>query len=255
MDSARPDHPFHGFFSIEPLRPLKRKEARAYLAQLAGAKGDKDLEAQIRARGAGSRVDAIYDLTGGNHSACLRCSAPFSLLPASQSWSIIRSTVDREFKTPYYQHRLDRLSPQQKKILMCIADHHGRAFSVKEIAQYAFSTSQIVSRQLADLQHGAFVHRTKVGKESLYELNEPLLRLVLDIKEGRDWPLPLIVAFLRRWHGLRELQQVRRSSAGQHKGRRQLCHRTGNKPTRFNRRRKARQFRCCQVSNRCRGTY
>ena len=207
VDSARPDHPFHGFFSIEPLRPLKRKEARAYLAQLAGAKGDKDLEAQIRARGAGSRVDAIYDLTGGNHRLLAMLSTFLTVAGFAELVGPFVQMVDREL-TPYYQHRLDRLSPQQKKILMCIADHHGRALSVKEIAQYAFSTSQIVSRQLADLQHGAFVHRTKVGKESLYELNEPLLRLVLDIKEGRDRPLPLIVAFLRRWHGLRELQQI-----------------------------------------------
>ena len=36
-DSSHPDHPFHGFFSIQPLQPLSRKEARAYLAQLAGS--------------------------------------------------------------------------------------------------------------------------------------------------------------------------------------------------------------------------
>ena len=115
--------------------------------------------------------------------------------------------VDREL-TPYYQQRLDRLSPQQKKILMAIAGHHGRALSVKEIAAYTFSSSQVVSRQLADLIHGAHVRRTKLGRESLYELNEPLLRLVLDIKEGRDRPLPLIVAFLSRWYDLRELRRL-----------------------------------------------
>jgi tetratricopeptide (TPR) repeat protein len=204
-DSSHPDHPFYGFFSIQPLRPLNRKEARLYLAQLAGAKGDTKLESMIRSRAAKPRLDAIYDLTGGNHRLLAMLSTFLTVDGFAELVGPFVQMIDREL-TPYYQQRLDRLSPQQKKILMAIADHHGRALTVKAIALYTFLTSQVVSRQLADLLHGAFVRRTALGRESHYELNEPLLRLVLDIKEGRDRPLPLIVAFLRRWYHVRELR-------------------------------------------------
>jgi len=204
-DSSRPDHPFYGFFSIQPLRPLNRKEARLYLAQLAGAKGDTKLESMIRSRAAKPRLDAIYDLTGGNHRLLAMLSTFLTVDGFAELVGPFVQMIDREL-TPYYQQRLDRLSPQQKKILMAIADHHGRALTVKAIALYTFLTSQVVSRQLADLLHGAFVRRTALGRESHYELNEPLLRLVLDIKGGRDRPLPLIIAFLRRWYHVRELR-------------------------------------------------
>lgn len=210
-DSSRPDHPFHGFFAIEPLRPLSRKDARIFLAQLAKSKGDEELEAEMRRRRARPRINAIYDLTGGNHRLIAMLSVFLSVDGFADLVGPFVQMVDREL-TPYYQQRLDRLSPQQRKILMAIANHHGRALSVNEIARYVFSTSQVVSRQLADLLCGAYVRRTRVGKESLYELNEPLLRLVLDIKEGRDRPLPLIVGFLRRWYHLRELQQLVRDA-------------------------------------------
>jgi DNA-binding MarR family transcriptional regulator len=210
-DSSRPDHPFHGFFAIEPLRPLVRKDARAFLAQLARSKGDAELEAEIRGRRARPRFNAIYDLTGGNHRLLAMLSAFLSVDGFAELVGPFVQMVDREL-TPYYQQRLDRLSPQQKKILMAIANHHGRALSVNEIARYVFSTSQVVSRQLTDMLSGAYVRRTRVGRESLYELNEPLLRLVLDIKEGHDRPLPLIVGFLRRWYHLRELQQLERGA-------------------------------------------
>lgn len=210
-DSSRPDHPFHGFFGIEPLRPLSRKDARIFLAELAKSKGDAELEAEMRRCRARPRINAIYDLTGGNHRLLAMLSAFLSVDGFADLVGPFVQMVDREL-TPYYQQRLDRLSPQQRKILMAIANHHGRALSVNEIARYVFSTSQVVSRQLADLLCGAYVRRTRVGKESLYELNEPLLRLVLDIKEGRDRPLPLIVGFLRRWYHLRELQQLARDA-------------------------------------------
>ena len=40
-----------------------------------------------------------------------------------------------------------------------------------------------------------------------YELREPLLRMVIEVKRGRGEPVRLIVDFLRRWYSRRERQE------------------------------------------------
>ena len=206
-DSTRADHPFYGFFDIQPLRSLKRKETGCYLANLAKSRGDHSLAAELRKPAAKPRLNAIYDLTGGNHRLLAMLGNFLTVEGLADLVAPFVQTVDREL-TPYYQQRLDRLSPQQNKILRTIADQHGRALPVKEIASLIFSDSQTVSRQLHDLLHCGLVQRTPRGRESCYELHEPLMRLVLDIKEGRNRPLPLIVSFLTKWHGIAELKEL-----------------------------------------------
>ena len=206
-DSTRPDHPFYGFFDIQPLRSLKRKETGCYLASLAESREDHPLAAELRKPTSKPRLNAIYDLTGGNHRLLAMLGNFLTVDGLADLVAPFVQTVDREL-TPYYQQRLDRLSPQQNKILRTIADQHGRALPVKEIASLIFSDSQTVSRQLHDLLHCGLVQRTTRGRESCYELHEPLMRLVLDIKEGRNRPLPLIVSFLTRWHDIAELKEL-----------------------------------------------
>jgi len=212
QDSSRPDHPFYGFFNITSLRALKQKETGDYLASLAESRGDHKLAAELRQPKARPRLRAIYDLTGGNHRLLAMLGNFLTKDGLADLVDPFVKTVDREL-TPYYQQRLDRLSPQQNKILRTIADQHGRALPVKEIATLIFSDSQTVSRQLHDLLHCGLVRRKPLGRESYYELNEPLMRLVLDIKEGRGRPLPLIVSFLTGWHTIDELQELAQKSS------------------------------------------
>ncbi len=203
--NGKEDHPFYGFFNIHTLRPLSPDGTQSFLASLASANGNPQLAIELNKETAIPRINAVYDLTGGNH----RLLAMLSIfLDDNGLANLVPPFIcfcDREL-TPYYQQRLDRLSPQQNKILRAIADHHGRAIAVKEIARYTILTSQVVSRQLTDLHKGEFVRKTQVGRTTCYELNEPLLRLMLDIKEGRNRPLPLIVNFLQRWYDTSELQ-------------------------------------------------
>lgn len=212
--SAQPDHPFYGYFNIHPLESLSREEAREYLYMLADSRGDHELADKLRDDRSRARVNAVYDLTNGNHRLLAMLA---SFLTAEGLEDLVGPFVqlaDREL-TPYYQQRLDRLSPQQNKLLRAIADEHGRALSVGEIAGITFMSSQTVSRQLYDLLHRGYVDRTQVGRESCYELKEPLLRLVLDIKEVRDKPiLPLIVDFLKSWYTVGELKNLRGRSVG-----------------------------------------
>lgn len=198
------DHPFHGFFTIHPLVSLDLEGAIAYLCQLAELKDDYELVKALKRPEGRERVEAIHALTGGNHRFLAQFAEFLSTKGLDELVDPFIRLVDREL-TPYFQQRLDRLSPQQNKILNAIADHHGTAITVKEIADYTFTTSQTVSSQLRDLLRDSYVQRNPVGREACYELREPLLRLVLDIKEGRDGPLPLIVSFLRHWYRSYEL--------------------------------------------------
>ncbi|MCH8069641.1 MAG: hypothetical protein IID16_10295, partial [Candidatus Marinimicrobia bacterium] len=210
--SSSPDHPFYGFFNIHTLEPLDRKKARLFMATLAEANEKNELAKELRDKSSQVKVNAIYDLTGGNHRLLLMLVNVLEVDGLAELVGPFIQMVDREL-TPYYQQRLDRLSPQQNKILRSIADLHGKALTVKEIAYFTFLTSQVVSRQLHDLYHGMFLRREKRGRESLYELNEPLLRIVLDMKEGRDRPLPLIVNFLRFWYAIKELRKLEKEAS------------------------------------------
>lgn len=212
-ESSSPDHPFHGYFMIHPLKALERKQARSYLGLLAKANGDADLAAVLRKGSAQARVNAIFDLTGGNHRLLAMLNNFLTVDGFNELVGPFVQMADREL-TPYYQQRLDRLSPQQYKILQAVADQHGRALSVNEIAHHTFLSPQSVSRQLHDLLHGGYVARMQVGRESCYELREPLLRLILDMKQGRDRLLPLIVNLLRQWYEAKELRELLVNASG-----------------------------------------
>ncbi len=157
------------------------------------------------------RVRAIYALTGGNHRLLAMLSCFLNDDGLEELVQPFTQIADREL-TPYYQQRLDRLSAQQNKILGIIAQQGGRAVNVSDIAARSFLDSRIVSRQLHDMLYAGFVRRNKIGRESYYELNEPLLRIVMDIKESRGGLLPLIVSLLRNWYEARELKQLEASA-------------------------------------------
>ena len=205
--SSKNDHPFYGYFLIHPLEPLDEKDAGEYLKILAVENGDHELSKALGEKSSRNKLKTIYHLTGGNHRLLAMLSTFLTVNGLSELVDPFVQMADREL-TPYYQQRLDRLSPQQYKIIQTIADQHGQALSVSDIASRIFLSPQIVSRQLHDVLHEGYVRRNSIGRESYYELNEPLLRLILDIKQGRDRPLPIIVNFLQNWYNVEELRQL-----------------------------------------------
>ncbi|MCH8837703.1 MAG: tetratricopeptide repeat protein [Candidatus Marinimicrobia bacterium] len=204
-------HPFYGFFRIEHLDRLDEGEAKEFLIMLARLNQDSALVAELLKDQAMKRVRAIYALTGGNHRLLAMLSCFLNNDGLEELVQPFIQFADREL-TPYYQQRLDRLSAQQNKILGVIAQQGGRAVNVSDIAARSFLDSRIVSRQLHDMLYAGFVRRNKIGRESYYELNEPLLRIVMDIKESRGGLLPLIVSLLRNWYEAKELKQLEDSA-------------------------------------------
>ncbi|MFQ6042043.1 MAG: tetratricopeptide repeat protein, partial [Candidatus Poribacteria bacterium] len=113
--------------------------------------------------------------------------------------------------TPYYQSRMSLLSPQQRKIIeFLVARRH--AVPVKEIARRCFITHQTASSQLKQLVKLGHLRVTRIGRESFYELREPLFRLCLEVKSRRE-PIRLFVDFLRLWFSQEELEAQLHGSA------------------------------------------
>jgi tetratricopeptide (TPR) repeat protein len=109
--------------------------------------------------------------------------------------------------TPYYQARMQWLSPQQRKIIEFLCDRR-HPVPVKEIAQRCFMTHQTASGQLKDLREKGYVTSEAIGRESFYELREPLMRFCLEVKKQRGELIRLYVDFLRLWYTQPELQQL-----------------------------------------------
>ncbi|KAB8334815.1 tetratricopeptide repeat protein, partial [Scytonema tolypothrichoides VB-61278] len=200
----RKDDPFYNFFYYHHLEELTLDEAVDLLRHIAELEGDKELEDFIKTPTGRDRIRAIHHLSGGNP----RVYVIFSQFLTRKSLDELVEPFMRMLDdlTPYYQARMSWLSQQQRKIIEFLADRR-RAVSVKEIAQRCFMTHQTASSQLKDLREKGYVTPEFIGRESFYELHEPLMRFCLEVKKQRDEPIRLFIDFLRIWYTRTELQQ------------------------------------------------
>ena len=195
--------PFYGFFSPTHLKPLVLEEAIALLANIAKWRGDQDLADLLITPLGKSRIRAIHHLAGGNH----RIYIIFSQFLTTES---LDSLVEPFMKTlddltPFYQSRMQFISPQQRKIIEYLCEQRG-AIAVKEIAQHCFISPQTASSQLKQLREMGYVYADSQGRESFYELQEPLMRICLEAKKRRGTPNQLFISFLRVWFSREELE-------------------------------------------------
>lgn len=195
--------PFYGFFSMNHLAEFDFDHALDFLTKIARYKKDKHLASFLRTPQGRARVRAVHHLAGGNPRV-YTIFAQF-LNRASMEKLVEPFMRAMDDLTPYYQARMSLLSPQQRKIIELLCDRRG-AVTVKEIAQRCFITHQTTSGQLKQLREMRYVNATAIGRESYYELNEPLMRICLEVKKHRGEPLRLFVEFLRCWYTRTELE-------------------------------------------------
>jgi len=195
--------PFYGFFRLSHLEELTFDEAVDLLGNIARYKGEEELASFIRTPEGRARVRTIYDLAGGNHRIYVILSEFLTPQGLDELVGPFMSMLDD--LTPYYQERMRWLSPQQRKIVELLCDM-ARAVNVKEIAQRTFMTHQTASGQLRTLRELGYVKSRQSGRESFYELREPLMRLTVEVKKTRGTPVRLLVDFLRLWHSREELK-------------------------------------------------
>ncbi len=196
------ESPFYGFFQAYHLAELSFEDAVTMMAKIARHEGDEKLASLIHTPRGRARIRAVHHLAGGNPRVYVIFSQFLTCDSLDQLVEPLMQTLDD--LTPYYQARMSHLSPQQRKIVdfLCQRRH---AVPVAEIAQDNFVTHQTASGQLKKLRELGYVRAHQVGRESYYELREPLLRISLEVKKVRGEPIRLLVAFLRVWYSQTEL--------------------------------------------------
>ena len=194
---------FFGFFTPIHLKPLELKDAIQLLSNVAKADEQSDLVSYLATPEGRSRVRAIRHLAGGNHRIFIVLSS-----------FITRDTLDdlvepfekmADELTPYYQERLRWLSAQQRQVVELLCSRSS-PLSPSEVAKQLLAPENSISTQFKRLTQLKYVTRRQRGRESLYELTEPLMRLSSEVKERK--PLRLLVSFLRVWYQPERLSQM-----------------------------------------------
>ena len=199
------NHPFYDFFDLHELDEFKIDEAVALLNHIAKLEGNNDLASFIQSPTGRDRIKVVHYLSGGSPRVYIVFSA-FLMTPESLDKLVEPFMEMLDSLTPYYQDRMKYLSNQQRKIVDFLCDRGGAA-PVKEIAKRCFIEQRTVSSQLKDLRDKGYVKTEEIGRESWYELREPLMRFCLEVKKQRNQPIRLIVDFIRVWYTRKELQQ------------------------------------------------
>ena len=199
------DKPFFGFFAATHLEPLPAIDAVDLLRRIAGHREQRDLIAFLETPEGRSRVRALHHLAGGNHRIYIILSGFITRESLDELAGPFEKMADE--LTPYYQERMRWLSPQQRQIVEYLCGRENTC-TPKEIARHLLASENSVSGQLKKLLELGYVLRNPRGRESLYELAEPLMRLASEVKEKRRKPLRLLVNFLRIWYRPDALPQL-----------------------------------------------
>jgi tetratricopeptide (TPR) repeat protein len=209
---SRQVSPFYGFFEVIHLQPLSFTDALALLQKLAHLNNDEKTTALLDTAVGRARVRAVQHIAGGNHRIFVLF---YDFLHQSGSAHFVEpllKTIDA--LTPYYQSHLEKLSPQQQKIVNFLCEHR-RPATVTTIATSCFATHQTAAGQLKQLLNNRYVRVDRIGREAYYELTEPLLRICVEAKTHHERPLHLLVDFIRYWFSRDELER-RLSGTGEH---------------------------------------
>lgn len=196
--------PFYGFFETHHLSDLSLEDVVLLLEKIARLEGNDELAALVHTPRGRARIRAVDHLAGGNPRIYVIFSQFLTSTNLDNLVAPLMQTLDD--LTPYYQARMAFLSPQQRKIVEFLCDKR-HAVIVREIAQRNFLTHQTASGQLRKLRELGYVRSHQIGRESYYELREPLMRLSLEVKKLRGGPVRLFVEFLKLWYSHSELEE------------------------------------------------
>ncbi|MEJ1128126.1 hypothetical protein V9L20_11115 [Variovorax sp. CCNWLW225] len=203
--------PFYGFFDIQALHEFSLEDVVELLTKIAMERGDSALAEFIETPEGHARIRAVHHLAEGNPRIYVIFAQFLSREALDELVQAVMHTLDE--LTPYYQARMKELSGQQRKIVEYLVNYRGAA-PVKQIAKACFITHQTCSGQLKQLRDKRYVRSIEQGRESYYELTEPLMRLCMEVKQQRGEPIGLFVEILRIWYTEAELREWLDRAAG-----------------------------------------
>jgi DNA-binding transcriptional ArsR family regulator len=198
------DAPFFGTFTIEPVEKLSFENALGLLKEKARVEGKPKIAELLDTPDGRARVRAIHHLAEGNARVYVVMS-PF--LNEESLKDIAPAFLDLVDEiTPYYWERVGHVSPVQRKIMEFLSEKRIPT-AVKDIALGCLASQQTISKQVGKLAHIGYVKSNKSGRETLYELNEPLMRICFEVKDRSSEYLKAFVDLLRGWFSQRELSE------------------------------------------------
>lgn len=195
---------FYNFFKITHIKKLTLEETIVFLKSIAEwEKSDELIQFINKPEGKG-RIHAIYDVTGGNHRLLVTFYNFLKIDYKNKlSYSFIKAINDL---IPYYQSFMNLLSAQQQKIIQYLCQIR-KPSNVKDIALNCFAAQNTISKQLSTLIQLKYVDTNPSGKETYYELSEPLLRICFEVKENRGGPVRLFIDFLGSLYSAGEIKK------------------------------------------------
>ena len=147
------------------------------------------------------RVRAIHDPAGGNRRAYRVLSRFLTRDSPDQLVAPFQRMLDD--LTPFYQEGIDSVLPLQRLIVKLLCSEHC-TLNRKEIARRLLLTEPSIGKQVRNPVEIGYLTSQKKGRETYYELSEPLMRLTYEWKDSR-----LLIEFLRMWYRLNENEQLR----------------------------------------------
>lgn len=213
------DKAFYDFFLPKRLGKLGLAEVRQVLERLADAQGAPEVKERLRIRP--SRVEALYELTGGNPRAV---GLIFELLrqgPSSRAVEDFEHLMD--ITTPYYKARFEDLAEQAQVVMHALAVRRpGNGGSLRfghtaaEIGTHAGLPTGSVSAQMDVLEREGLVEKSAAHGRTQYRIAEQLFRLWLQMRSNRRIRQNVIglTEFLEAMYDLDELQANMQNQCG-----------------------------------------
>ncbi|MBB5607809.1 MULTISPECIES: tetratricopeptide repeat protein [unclassified Janthinobacterium] len=213
------DKAFYDFFLPKRLGKLTLTEARLVLERWTDAQNIPDLKQRLRAHP--GRIEALFELTGGNPRAL---GLIFELLrngPNSRAVEDFERLMD--ITTPYYKARIEDLSEQAQAIMHALAVQgvgtgEGLRFghTAAQIGAHAGLPTSTISAQLTILENEGLVEKSADHGRTQYRIAEQLFRLWLQMRGTRRIRQNVIglTRFFEAMYDAEELQEKLKDDCG-----------------------------------------
>lgn len=211
-DFDREDRPFYGFFNTYYLKNLSYEESLEFLISLAKVENRPEVVEFLNEKGR-SQVKALNQLVKGNH----RLLVTFYEFMKSDTLSKLSNNFIKTINDlkPYYETYIRYLAPQQQKILRYIALSR-KPQQGTDISKNCFIDQKSLSKQLSELARKDLLEvitDPDDKRNKLYDINEPLLRISIEVGEHREGISALFIDFLAIYYDNDDLEGRKRKFA------------------------------------------
>ena len=211
-DFDREDRPFYGFFNTYYLKNLSYEESLEFLISLAKVENRPEVVEFLNEKGR-SQVKALHQLVKGNH----RLLVTFYEFLKSDTLSKLSKNFIKTINDlkPYYETYIRYLPPQQQKILRYIALTR-KPQQGTDISKNCFIDQKSLSKQLSELARKNLLEvitDPDDKRNKLYDINEPLLRISIEVGEHREGISAIFIDFLAIYYDNDDLEVRKRKFA------------------------------------------